>query len=55
VGKDIVGFLNAGGATHVAQYIDTQEQHHGRRSYEQEFKALLDKRGVEYDPKLVFG
>jgi hypothetical protein len=26
-----------------------------RKSYEQEFKALLDKHGVEYDPKLVFG
>ena len=39
----------------VIRYIDTQEHHHRRRSYEQEFKALLDKRGVEYDPKLVFG
>ena len=34
---------------------DTQEQHHRRRGYEQEFKALLDKDFVEYDPKLVFG
>ena len=35
----------------VIRYIDTQEQHHRRRSYEQEFKALLDKHRVEYDPK----
>jgi len=39
----------------VIRYIDTQEHHHRRRSYEQEFKALLDKHGVEYDPKLIFG
>ena len=27
----------------VTRYIDTQGQHHRRRSYQQEFKALLDK------------
>jgi putative transposase len=39
----------------VVRYVDTQEEHHRRRSYEQEFKALLAKHGVEYDPKFRFG
>jgi hypothetical protein len=39
----------------MAHSSDTQEQHRRRRSYEQQFKALLDQHGVEYDPKLVFG
>ena len=39
----------------VIRYIDRQEAHHRRRSFEQEFKALLDKHGVEYDAKFIFG
>jgi putative transposase len=39
----------------VIKYIDTQEAHHRKRSYEQEIFALLEKHGVEYDPKFVLG
>ena len=39
----------------VAKYIGRQKEHHRRQTFEQEFIALLEKHGVEYDPKYVFG
>jgi REP element-mobilizing transposase RayT len=39
----------------VARYIRTQEAHHRKFSFEEEFRAILKKHGVEYDPKYVLG
>jgi len=39
----------------VARYIQNQEAHHRKTSFEDEFRALLRKHGVGYDPKYVFG
>jgi putative transposase len=39
----------------VSQYIQNQEAHHRKTSFEDEFRALLRKHGVECDPKYVFG
>jgi putative transposase len=39
----------------VAGYIRNQEAHHRKFSFEEEFRALLKKHGVEYDPKYVVG
>ena len=39
----------------VIRYIRSQEAHHRKTSFEEEFRALLRKHGVEYDPKFVFG
>jgi putative transposase len=39
----------------VIRYIDKQEERHRRRSFEKEFVALLDRHGVECDPKFIFG
>ena len=39
----------------VIRYIQNQEAHHRKISFEEEFRALLRKHGVEYDPKFVFG
>jgi putative transposase len=39
----------------VVRYIQDQEKHHKKMSFEEEFIALLKKHGVEYDPKYVFG
>lgn len=38
----------------VARYIRNQESQHGKMSYEQEFIALLEKHGIQYDPEDVF-
>jgi REP element-mobilizing transposase RayT len=39
----------------VIQYIRTQQEHHKKRGFEEEFVALLKKHGVAFDPKFVFG
>jgi putative transposase len=39
----------------VIRYIDNQEAHHRKLSFEDEFIALLKKHGIAYDPKYVFG
>ena len=39
----------------VIKYIRNQKEHHKKRSFEEEFLALLKKYKVDYDPKYVFG
>lgn len=39
----------------VAEYIRNQPEHHKKRTFEQEFLALLKKHGIEADPGQVFG
>jgi putative transposase len=38
----------------VRQYIARQEEHHRRRTYQEEVLAFLKKHGVSYDPRFVF-
>ncbi len=38
----------------VQRYIRNQVQHHRKQTYQQEFVALLDRHGVEYDPKYLW-
>jgi hypothetical protein len=38
----------------VQTYIQNQAEHHRRRNFEEEFRALLDKSGVEYDLEKLF-
>ena len=39
----------------VVRYIQTQESHHKKMSFEAEFLALLKKHDVDFDPNFVFG
>jgi REP element-mobilizing transposase RayT len=39
----------------VVRYIQNQEQHHKKVTFEEEFIAMLKKAGIEYDPRYVFG
>jgi putative transposase len=39
----------------VVEYIAEQPRHHEKRSFEDEFKLLLDRSGVIYDPKFIYG
>jgi putative transposase len=36
-------------------YIQSQTEHHRKRSFEEEFIAFLKKHHVEYDPRYVWG
>ena len=38
----------------VAKYIEDQERHHAKRSFRDEYEALLKKFDVEYDPAYLF-
>ncbi len=39
----------------VKRYIHSQEQHHRKRNFEEEFVGLLRNCGIEYDERYVFG
>jgi REP element-mobilizing transposase RayT len=39
----------------VKKYINNQEAHHRKRSFEEEFTALLRNCGIKYDEYFVFG
>jgi hypothetical protein len=39
----------------VVRYIQNQEAHHRKMSFDAEFLVLLKKHGVPFDPKFVFG
>lgn len=53
--KGYVAFsVSSSNISAVTRYIDNQEVHHRKRTFEQEFLALLNRHGVRYDPKTVF-
>jgi putative transposase len=39
----------------VVRYIENQEVHHRKMSFDEEFMSLLKKHGVAFDTKFVFG
>jgi len=39
----------------VVRYIQNQERHHRKMTFEEAFIALLKKHGIEYDSRYVFG
>jgi putative transposase len=47
--------VSASNLDQVTRYIRNQEAHHRKTSFEDEFRALLRKHGVEYDPKYLLG
>jgi len=47
--------VSASNVNAVIRYIRTQEAHHRKMTFEEEFIALLKKHGVDYDPRYVFG
>jgi len=38
----------------VVAYILSQERHHRTRTFEEEFKTLLVRNGVDYDPQFLW-
>ena len=47
--------VSASNVDAVLRYIRTQEAHHQKMTFEQEFIPLLEKHGIAYDPRYVFG
>jgi putative transposase len=45
------------GPTHkdeVVQYIEAQEEHHKRRTFQEEYRAFLLKYGIPFDEQYVW-
>src|SRR5580704_14114498 len=38
----------------VIRYIENQPKHHAKKSFRDEYVELLEKFGVEYDPRYIF-
>lgn len=36
-------------------YIQTQEEHHRKRTFEEEFRSFLRKHGIEFDERFLWG
>jgi putative transposase len=54
--KGYAGFsVSASNIPAVIRYIQNQESHHKKMTFDEEFIALLKKHGAEFDPKYVFG
>jgi REP-associated tyrosine transposase len=54
--EDYVAFsVSSSNLDQVTRYIQNQEAHHRKTSFEDEFRALLRKHGVDDDFKYVFG
>ena len=39
----------------VKRYVEQQERHHDKRSFENEYTAMLDKSGLQHSPDYVLG
>ncbi len=47
--------VSASNVPAVVRYIQNQDAQHSKMSFADEFRALLKKHGVEYDPRFVLG
>ncbi len=47
--------VSASMTSDVSQYIARQQEHHGQRTFEQEYAALLERHGIANDGEHVFG
>ena len=38
----------------VLQYVETEEEHHRTRTFQEEYRELLRRHGVEFDDRYVW-
>jgi REP element-mobilizing transposase RayT len=46
--------VSKSGEDAVRRYISDQERHHGKMTYQDELMKLLERHGVEYDPRYLW-
>ena len=39
----------------VIRYVEGQREHHRRQTFQEEYRALLDKHGIQYDERYLWG
>jgi putative transposase len=42
-------------AEDTTKYIANQREHHRTKTYQEEFLAILERHGIEYDPRYIWG
>lgn len=47
--------IGMSGIEDTVSYINRQEEHHRTTSFEDEFVAFVERRGIDYDMRYVFG
>ena len=47
--------VSASNLDQVVRYIQNQEMHHHKTTFEEEYRLFLGRHGVEFDPKYAFG
>jgi len=47
--------VGVSGVEDTIAYINRQEEHHRTKTFEEEFTAFLNRHGIEYDARYVFG
>ena len=40
---------------HVHYIFNNQHEHHRQETFEEEYRAILKKHGIEYDERYLFG
>jgi REP element-mobilizing transposase RayT len=50
-GAFAVSYSNVG---QVKRYIDNQQEHHRARTFQEEFRALLEKHNIQYDERYIW-
>ena len=46
--------VSASQARKTVAYIQNQKEHHRRKTFQEEFRALLDKHGITYDARYLY-
>ena len=46
--------VNPSGVDTVKAYIERQHSHHGKKTFQQEYRGILKQHGVEYDERYVW-
>jgi REP element-mobilizing transposase RayT len=46
--------VSASNVAAVEKYVFNQEQHHRKKTFQEEYLAFLKRHGVEFDPRYVF-
>ena len=39
----------------VIRYVEAQREHHSQQTFQEEYRALLDKHGTDYDERYLWG
>jgi REP element-mobilizing transposase RayT len=46
--------VSRGDISDITDYITGQEEHHRKRTFQEEYLAFLEEEGIEYDPRFVW-